>query len=179
MPDTLSYYFAKVKPGEINGYLQAQGGKINLIMGNYTEVFQVAPVITDDSLQVFAVRIDSSDIRVISDGGVLKTFLWRGDKTSRVKPQDKITVEIFTVAEMADVAPAAPVDIAEAARAAFGEFPAEVQLALVVSAQDSDTLIKMPDISPARASAIQNWAKATVEAFVASQSSSATAAAAG
>lgn len=175
-PDLL-YFYITVKPGEINGYLQAQEGKINIILGNYTQVFPEPPVITDSSLQNFAVRILPEDIRVISDGGVLKTFLWRGDKTSRVKPQDKITVEVFTLAEMANVTPAAPEDITTAARAAFGEYPSAVQLALVISTQSIEDLTKLPTLSPAQATAISNWATATVGEYVASQSSSATAAA--
>ena len=177
-PDTLTYYYITVKPGEINGYLQAQEGKINIILGNYTQVFEQPPTIIDSSLQVFAVKIRADDIRTISDGGVIKTFLWRGDKTSRVKPQDKITIEVFTIAEMAEVVPAAPVDITAAARAAFGEYPAEVQLGLIINAQTVEDLTKLPTISPAQATAISNWAQATVGEFVASQASAATPAAA-
>lgn len=174
----LTYYYITVKPGEINGYLQAQEGKINIILGNYTQVFTEVPVVTDSSLQVFAVRISQDDIRVISDGGVIKTFLWRGDKTSRVKPQDKITIEVFTIAEMADVAPAAPEDITTAARTAFGGYPAAVQLALIISAQSIEDLTLLPTVSPAQATGISNWATATVNEFVVSQASAATPAAA-
>lgn len=162
------FHFAIFKPGEINGFLQAQNSVINAILNNYTEVFTKPPVVNDDNLQVFAVQIEDEDLKEVVDGVTVKRFIWRGDKTSRPKPQDKITVPILPVATVIGAASAtAPVD---QARTVFAGYPSDVQMALVINAQDPTTL---PSLFPqnvlteAQLTALTTWAKAKVDAFTA------------
>lgn len=171
MPTT-AYHFGIFKPGEINGFLQAQDGKVLVIMPNYTEVFTQPPVVHDDSLQVYALEIADEDLKEVQDGTTLKRYIWRGDKTSRPKPQDKITVPILPVATVIGAASAsAPVD---QARTVFSGYPGAIQMALVIAAQDPTTLSSiLPEgvLTEAQLTQISAWAKANVDAFTASQAS--------
>lgn len=166
------FHFAIFKPGEINGFLQAQNSVINAILNNYTEVYTKPPVLHDDSLQVFAVQIEDEDLKEVVDGLNVKRFIWRGDKTSRPKPQDKITVPILPVATVIGAASAsAPVD---QARTVFSGYPGAIQMALVIAAQDPTTLSSiLPEgvLTEAQLVQISAWAKANVDAFTASQAS--------
>jgi hypothetical protein len=163
-------FYIKVTPGEINGFLAAQGGKILFHVPNYTELFEQPPVANDESHQVFLVGSPEDEIRTISDGGVQKTYVWKGDPQARSKPQDKASLEILSLVPF--VTAVAVMDPVAAAKAAFADMPADVQLAAVIQANTLDTLTALPEISPARASALHMWAGSCVNAFIESQSRS-------
>lgn len=175
MPTT-AYHFGIFKPGEINGFLQAQDGKVLVIMPNYTEVFTQPPVVHDDSLQVYALEIADEDLKEVQDGTTLKRYIWRGDKTSRPKPQDKITVPVLPVAAaLGSSAGDTPV---EAARTVFAGYPQAVQMALVIAAQDPGTMASIfPEglLTAEQTNALLAWARQQVDAFTGPISASASA----
>ncbi len=164
-------FYIHVKPAEINGCLAAQGGKLLLIVPNYTEVLPEAPKLSDESHQVFLVGVPEDEVRHISENGVAHHYVWKGDPLARSKPQDKATLEVMSLAPFAAIGDvAAPSgDPVEAAKAIFAGLPADVQLASIMSTVDEATLLKMPEMSPARIAPIQMWAKATVDAHIKAQ----------
>lgn len=190
MPDAVDtpFLFLPRHPNQLAGFMQVHEGKVCAIVENYAEVFVEPPVLTDGTSHVWAIEVDPSDVKVFQDGDRTKLMLWRGDKGSRTKPQDKLTLPIYTmeVAQSMLIAlqgagAAAPVaaDPVEAAKAAFAEIPAEVQLAAVIGAVPVSVLEGLPEMTPARASAVSNWATATVAAYMTAQAPAAAAAGAG
>jgi hypothetical protein len=158
------FLFLPRTPAQIAGYIQLHEGKVCAIVENYAEVFEQPPVVTDGASIVLAISVDPEDVKVYQDGDKMKLQLWRGDKQSRVKATDKLTLPFLTldVAQAVLAASGAPAvaDPVETARTAFAEYPAEIQLAAALSAVPVETLATLPEISPARAQAILNWSQA-------------------
>jgi hypothetical protein len=161
------FLFLVRTPAQIAGFIQMYDGKVCAIVENYAEVFEAPPVITDGASVVLAIEVDPDDVKVYQDGDKMVLKLWRGDKQSRAKPSDKLTLPFYSlevaqaiITAGAPAAAVAPVDPVEAARTAFAEYPAEIQLAAALSAVPVETLATLPEISPARAQAILNWSQA-------------------
>lgn len=76
-----------IKPHDVN--LAAQDGRLLIIVPNYSEVFDKAPVVTDGQSQVFQVEVDSEEMAEVKNGNVKELRLWKGDTNSRARPQDK------------------------------------------------------------------------------------------
>lgn len=163
------FLFLARTPAQIAGYIQLHEGKVCAIVENYAEVFEAPPTVTDGTSVVLALTVDPEDVKVTQDGDKIKLQLWRGDKQSRVKATDKLTLPFLTLDVAQAVltaagAPAAPaaLDPVEAAQAAFSAYPADVRSAAALSAVPVAELEKLPEISPARAQAILNWCQATL-----------------
>lgn len=184
------FLFLPRTPAQIAGFIQLHEGKVCAIVENYAEVYQEPPVVTDGTTVVLAVEVDPEDVKVFQDGDKLKLQLWRGDKQSRVKATDKLTLPFHTLAVAQAILTAASIvppgtegvaqgplsagpDPVETARTAFGEYPAEIQLAAALVVVPAAELEKLPEISPARASAILNWANATLATLAPPQAAAA------
>ncbi len=128
-------YYLVVRPEQINGKLAAHSGIIVLHLPNYTEVLVERPTIKDDALQVFEVIPPAGELRVVSDGGVDKHLLWKGDLIARSRPHEVVSVEVRTLT------PAPEYNPTQAAQSAFGGYPVKVQLA-AVAVQATPEIIK-------------------------------------
>jgi hypothetical protein len=157
-------YHIIIKPEHINGKLAALGGKLLAHLPNYTRLYEELPVLKDESLQVFMVEPSADDIHVYKDDSGINHFIWHGDKGSRGRSQDLVTVEILPVG--ATAGSLLPTDVA---RAAMEGFPEDVQVAAVLSKASDKTLHGIPEVSPARASAMRIWAMAKVNEFISSK----------
>lgn len=160
------HLYVALKPGEINGNLQALDGRLLVILPNYTELFPEPPKPTDGVSMVFAVEADEAELAIQSDGGRDRWYLWRGDKHSRSRPQDKGTLPIYPLAGTPAAEKADPREIAQQA---FGGLPENVQLAGVIMTVDDSTLAELPaiKIAPAQLGAVRAWADSVLSQHVA------------
>lgn len=162
--------FAILRHGDINGRLAAQDGQLLLIVDNYTQLYpELPPVPADSNTHIYAVTADDEDLAIEMDNGVQVWRVWKGDKTSRQRPQEKAMLPIRslkgapTAATFGDPS-TAPADVA---RAAFAELPESVRLAAVLASVSCQALIDLPDIGPAITQRLKTWADKVLNDHVA------------
>jgi len=127
--------YLTLKPQDVR--LALLDGRIVAIVDNYIEVFQVKPTITDGVTQVLHVEVPDDEVTAQQDGESQRLILWKGDPSSRSRPQDKLTLPVSSLITLGGEGPS---QIA-LANQAFGGLPDEIKLAITIVNVQSDTLI--------------------------------------
>jgi hypothetical protein len=157
--------FITVRPEVINGHMAAYDGKLLVHLPNYFLVATTQPGKPADGVsQVFAVHVDPNDVNEITDGGVLKTYIWRGGKSNRAQPHEMVSVEITAIGAAGSGAAPPAGDPVEVAKAAFGEYPEPVRIAAVVANAPAELVGAIPS-GPGQ---LKVWADSTLAQYVAS-----------
>jgi hypothetical protein len=160
-----------LRHGDINGRLVAQDGRILLIVDNYTELHPQLPgQPVDGNTHIYQVEALDDELAIESDGGREVWRVWKGDKSSRQRPQEKAMLPVRSLVDVQAALPSAATATSpeDAARQAFGELPEEVRLAAVIASVSDRTLIDLRDIGSVIAGRLKQWAEQRLTRHVAS-----------
>ena len=166
MSSEIHSLFVILKHGDINGRLAAHGGKLLVILDNYTRVYPELPETpADENTHIFGIEVADDDLAIDKQDGGDQWRIWIGDKGSRSRPGEKCSATIYSLKPMANAPQAALADPKEAAAILFDGLPDKVKLAASIAAVPVQTLVDLQDVGDVIAARLKTWATETLTAY--------------
>jgi len=158
--------FVILKHGDINGRLAAHGGKLLVILDNYTRVYPALPETpADENTHVFGIEVADDDLAIDKQDGGDQWRIWIGDKGSRSRPGEKASATVYSLKPLANEPGPTPLEAKEAAAILFDGLPDGVKLAAAIAAVPIQTLVDLQDIGDVIAARLKEWATTTLTTY--------------
>lgn len=95
-------YLVPLFNDQINGKLQANEGRITVILPNYTRVYPEADGFKteDGNLKIYTIEVPERLVDVVKNGDVEEHLLWNGVKGRRDNVADFLSLPIASLVEL-------------------------------------------------------------------------------